>query len=193
MNTKEQEEIWKPIEGYEGRYEISNLGRVKSFYREETILKPTTSFNGYYRLSIRINKTRKTIKVHRLVAKAFIPNPNNYPQVNHIDGNKKNNNLNNLEWCNSKMNIRHAYEIGLKKRKVILILKNGIIMDCVSGTNAMKEKGYVCRRVYECLSGKMKLHKGCTFFEVKNISDINNHSIHSQTIKKYIQAELDLC
>ena len=115
-------EIWKDIKGYEGMYQVSNLGRVRSLkYRDKKgihILKEYTNKNGYKVIDLYF-KGKKTCNIHRLVAKAFIPNPNNLPQVNHMDGNKTNNNINNLEWCSIKDNAIHAYKIGLYKSKKI--------------------------------------------------------------------------
>lgn len=110
-------EIWKDIKGYEGLYQVSNLGRVKSTRRnKEKIMKPNKGKKGYLRLNFTINYKSKSFQVHRLVAKAFIPNPGNLPEVNHIDGNKANNNIKNLEWVTSKENCNHAWNIGLNKK-----------------------------------------------------------------------------
>lgn len=115
MSKERLEEIWKRINGYE-EYEISNLGRVKSFKRDRKgkIMKP--KFSGEY-LAVTLcadgQQERKTI--HRLVAEHFIPNPSGLPWVNHKDGNKLNNKVTNLEWVTPSENNNHAYEIGLKK------------------------------------------------------------------------------
>lgn len=109
-------EIWKDIKGYEGLYKISNTGRVKSFhYNREKILQPLISVRGYYKYTLVKNKTKKQCFMHQLIATAFIPNPNNYPCVNHINGNKKDNRIDNLEWCTIKENNQHAYKTGLNK------------------------------------------------------------------------------
>lgn len=105
-------ENWKDVPGYEGLYQISNLGNVKSLYSNK-ILKPSIDKYGYTRFSATKDKIQKTLIIHRLVAKLFIPNPNNLPQVNHKDGNKNNNCKNNLEWCTDSDNKKHAYKTGL--------------------------------------------------------------------------------
>lgn len=106
------EEIWKDIEGYEGLYQVSNMGRVKSL-RRNIILREGIS-RGYSVLNLSKNGNPLTKKVHRLVATAFIPNPNNYPIVNHKDENRTNNCVDNLEWCTQEYNLN--YGTGNKKR-----------------------------------------------------------------------------
>lgn len=96
-------ETWKNVRGYEGLYQISDLGRVKSLKK---ILKPSNS--EYKRVNLYKNGKIKTYYIHRLVAEAFIPNPENKPQINHKDENKYNNNVNNLEWCTHKENMNHG-------------------------------------------------------------------------------------
>ena len=101
-------EEWRDIKGYEGLYQISNLGRIKSLkdnhgkYREK-ILKPGNS-NGYFYVDLCKNSKGKLFKIHRLVAIHFIENPNNYPEVNHKDENSTNNCVDNLEWCTREYN-----------------------------------------------------------------------------------------
>lgn len=127
-------EIWKDIEGYEGIYQVSNLGRVKSLNRSKTfisktkegkeytltkkykekIMKQKTNIFGYNCIQLCKDGKYKKYMVHRLVASVFLPNPYNLPQVNHKDENKQNNCVENLEWCTSQYNI--TYGTGIKRR-----------------------------------------------------------------------------
>lgn len=106
-------EKWKAIEGTNGMIEVSNEGRVRSLLRgEPRILKTQTDNKGYQRVRVTICRAKKTFKVHREVAKAFIPNPNKLPQVNHMDCDKENNRVENLEWCTNQENQIHYVESG---------------------------------------------------------------------------------
>lgn len=99
-------EIWKDVKNYEGLYQISNIGRVKSI-RTNRILK-SNLLQGYPIVQLCVNNNRHTFEIHRLIANAFIPNPNNYPFVNHINEDRTDNRIENLEWCNQKMNVNHS-------------------------------------------------------------------------------------
>ena len=123
--------IWKPVKGYEELYEVSDTGLVKSCERvvhdsyHKTnklyggkLLNPTLTEKGYLQVTLN-NKTQKTYGIHRLVAEAFISNPNNYHVVNHIDENKQNNNVENLEWCTQKQNLEYS-RLKRKTRKEML-------------------------------------------------------------------------
>ena len=109
-------EIWKDISGYEGLYQVSNLGRIKRI-RNRTckILKEQKKQSGYIGCTLSKNGIVKHYKVHRLVAEAFIPNTEHKPQINHINGDKTDNNVNNLEWCTARENINHSFKAGLSK------------------------------------------------------------------------------
>lgn len=121
-------EIWKDIKGYEGLYMVSNFGNVKSLPRNRVdkngiiypvqgkILSNSCQNKGYLRVFLCKNNTPKTTSVHRIVASAFIPNPENKPHVNHIDGNRSNNHYSNLEWCTSAENNWHM--LNVLKRKI---------------------------------------------------------------------------
>jgi hypothetical protein len=116
-------ENWKDVQGYEGLYQVSNLGRVKSLshvnylgrLRQECILGNRLSDRGYHTAVLYNNGKSKSFRVHRLVANAFIENPNNKPHVNHIDGVKSNNLVSNLEWVTISENQKHAFKTGLNK------------------------------------------------------------------------------
>lgn len=114
-------EIWKDVIDYEGIYLVSNLARVKRIMSRKNptcdIMNNIYHPSGYVHISLTNNGKGRNFKLHRLVAIAFIPNPENKPQVNHIDGNKLNNLPSNLEWNTSKENINHAWETGLSKAK----------------------------------------------------------------------------
>ena len=102
-------EEWKDIKGYEGIYQISNKGRVKSLkFNKENILIPAKHNRGYLFINLCKNGKVKKYLIHRLVAEAFLPNPDNLPQVNHKDENKLNNNVENLEWCSNKYNVNYG-------------------------------------------------------------------------------------
>ena len=98
-------EEFRDIPGYEGMYEVSNLGRVR---RDGRILKPSKNKKGYLLVSLFKNGTKKNARIHRLVAQSFIPNPQNLPQINHKDEDKTNNAVENLEWCDSKYNNNYS-------------------------------------------------------------------------------------
>lgn len=107
-------EIWKDIKGYEGLYQVSNMGNVRSCnWRNQGVtqnLYLKVHNKGYKHIELVKNGKRKSHLVHRLVAEAFLPNPNNYPVVNHIDEVKTNNNVENLEWCTLSQNMRAYYD-----------------------------------------------------------------------------------
>lgn len=155
-------EIWKPIKGYEGKYEVSNLGRVKSLkdsrgnYREK-ILKTPPGKNGYLYVCLSLNNKHKGFTIHQLVAKAFIQNPNNFPEVNHIDENKENNSVDNLEFCTAKYNTRYsqAKKIGCYKGNKLIKIYNAI--------RDVDKDGFYNQLVCKCCRGKQKTHLGFTW------------------------------
>ena len=165
------EVIWKPVEGYEGLYEVSNTGIVRSLERFDngvhvpsTVLKPSKN-NRYAYVKLYRHSQHKIFRVHRLVALAFIPNPNNKPQVNHIDGNKMNNDSRNLEWCTQAENNRHAIDTGLQdpsrmieatRKKVVQLSKNGeVIKVWRSLTDAANSLGIQVPNITHCCNGRI--------------------------------------
>lgn len=117
-----RKEQWKAIKGFEKLYEICADGRIKA--RSGKIIRPYDNGVGYLTVHLYKNGERHTRKIHRLVAEAFISNPERKPQVNHIDGNKANNHVDNLEWATQSENMRHSYSNGLRakhRRSVVQI------------------------------------------------------------------------
>lgn len=153
-------EIWKDIVGYEGLYQVSNFGKVKNI-KTLKILKPSLTYNGYEMVKLSKNSKVKNFRINRLVAEAFIPNPNNYPIVNHKDGNKLNNNINNLEWCSYSYNLIEAYRLKLKtsrikSKKVNQIQNNKTIKIWNSTSEIEKKLGYSSGNISQVCNKKRK-------------------------------------
>jgi len=156
------EEIWRPIKNFEGLYEVSNFGRVK---REGRLKAQHKNNSGYFLVNLYKNNIQHTYLVHRLVAEAFIENPNNYQCVNHKDEDKENNNANNLEWCTRKYNINYgtcAERIGRAHSKsVIQIDKNGNIVEKYDSILcAERMTGISNGNIGDCLRGRRKTAGG---------------------------------
>ena len=149
-------EIWKDIEGYEAEYQISNHGRVKSLKNgKEQIIKGFANSKGYHIIDLYKNKEKKHFQVHRLVAKAFITNPNNYPIINHKDENPNNNHVSNLEWCDHRYNMNYG---TAKERQKETFKKNGKMK---KGKNP-KAKKVLCRttgEIFECMEDAKEKYK----------------------------------
>lgn len=152
-------EVWKDIDGYEGTYQISNLGRVQN---NGHILVPFDNGNGYLTVGLSKHSRVKKYKVHRLVAMAFLDNPFCQSDVNHKDGNKHNNDVSNLEWCNRSYNIRHAYEKGLNKTKKVIqkTIDNVVIREFESMQIASETTGTNCGHICACCKGNRKTANG---------------------------------
>ena len=135
-------EIWKDVVGYEGLYRINNKGDVFSV-RKSKNMKLCKTGNGYLKVGITKNGKTKYIDVHRLVAIAFIKNERNLKEINHIDGNKENNSVENLEWSTRSENVKHAYKNGLNKRikKVLKMKGNNIVerYDSISSASILNK------------------------------------------------------
>lgn len=156
-------EIWKDVDELEGILQVSNLGNLRTLDRlitdkngrekklEGKILKQSTTKQGYKTICFRFDGIKKNHRVHRLVALAFIPNPKNKPSVNHIDGNKTNNNLTNLEWCTNSENMKHAFSIGLKNPSNPN--KSGKIQGALHGKSKLTEEDVLLMRT-EYKNGK---------------------------------------
>jgi hypothetical protein len=173
LGTKGMKEIWKYIENFYGYYEVSNRGRIRSVdryvdhrfgysqLRKGKMKKITLDKDGYGLLHLYKNNKNHTRKAHRLVLQAFVPNPENKPQVNHINGNKLDNRVENLEWCTDKENKIHAFATGLRnhnsiKKKVLMSSKDNeplLIFDSI--TEASRETGINLGNICSCCKGKI--------------------------------------
>lgn len=196
MENKNNIEEWKDIEGYEGLYQVSNLGRVKSLDRiiyrnngriqtlRERILKPAKISGGYQFVLLSKDGKTKHCLVHRLVASAFIENPNDYTDVNHIDENKINNRVDNLEWCNRKYNMNYGTRNERARKAISKSLTNnlkrckpvaqidkstGQIINIWPSVRECGRNGFHQGNICSCCRGEQKTSKGYIW---KYLSDV---------------------
>jgi hypothetical protein len=180
MKTAEE---WRPVEGYENIYEISNKGRLKNLSRiikaprngtrfiGERIAKGSFDKQGYIKFSIAEFCKKKSKMAHRLVAAAFIPNPNGKKEVNHINGIKADNRVENLEWVTPKENIAHAIKLGLysnyaaieKNKKKVIDTSSGKIYDCIK--SASKCSGMSYKAFRSRINGRVKNNTNFKLYE----------------------------
>lgn len=149
-------ELWKDIQGYEGLYQVSNLGRVKNVKRGR-LLKQFINDIGYFKVVLHKDKKIKNFRVHRLVADAFIQNDNNYSIVNHKNGIKTDNRAVNLEFCTQKENINHAIKQGLKNDKIPVLqcdLQGNVIKKWDSMTEASEKLNIPLPSISSCCNNK---------------------------------------
>lgn len=161
------EEIWKDIEDYEGLYQVSNFGRVKRV-TTGIILKGGKNKDGYLLVRLYKNSIGSTKGVHRLVANVFIPNPENKPEINHIDEDKTNNKVSNLEWMTAKENTNHGTRNGRMSRSKSIPIIATNIKTCESqefyGTNeCARQLGLSPGSICKCLKGRYRQTGGFTF------------------------------
>jgi len=202
-------EVWKDIKGFEGLYQVSNMGRMKilahnnkrGYKRKGKIMKLSLNAYGYKQVGISKNDKHYTRRVHRLVAQAFIPNPNNYPIINHKDEVKTNNKVSNLEWCtveyNNNYGTRNARGSitktnGLRCKKVAQLDKKGnLIKVWISSADAGRH-GYNQSDVSACCYGLKEQHKGYFWIYYSEYikmdsKDIQNYIFHKKDNKKIVQ------
>lgn len=163
------EEIWKDIKGFEGKYQVSNFGQVARFYKHcpSKLLKPMVCTNGYLRVDLWTGKGTEKIRalVHRLVAEAFLPNPNNYRCVNHKDETRTNNRVDNLEWCTHKYNSNY----GTMPQKISTAQSIPVLQYTIDGkfikrwksfTEIQNEYGYDISAMSRCCKGEQATSYG---------------------------------
>ncbi len=179
-------EIWKVITEFPN-YEVSNFGRVKSLgryipvkagamrFKKETILKPKDNGKGYKAVNLSTGDGNFKVRyIHRLVAFAFLALTEGLDEVNHIDGDKANNEVSNLEWCDRSHNVSHAFSTGLRTAKkgreqhrykgdIHAFDSDGKLVMVLVGQKQMKDIGLIPSHVYNCVNGVYKTHKGFTF------------------------------
>lgn len=172
-------EVWKDIEGFEGLYQVSNLGRVKSLARKDimgrpvkgVLMKQRKTRNGYLLVTLRRNGKRDDRLTHRLVAMAFLINPDNLPQINHKNEEKTNNMVSNLEWCSSKYNANYGtrneriakHVEKAREQPIYAITSLGHRYYFCSIKKAAALLGLDGSDVSKCLNGKVKHHHGFSF------------------------------
>ena len=181
------EELWRPIPNYEGYYEASNLGRIRSVYRYKRVLKPMISNTGYERVDLFKNRHRKQYSVHRLVAITFVDNPDNKPFVNHRDENKINNCADNLEWVThvencrygtaierrtkhfdySKRKINNAGQIEACSKPIAQYTKDGrFVRNWKSASECARKNGWQISNIRRCCKKEYATAYGFVFKEV---------------------------
>lgn len=163
-----EKEIWKDLPGYKGYYQVSSLGRVRSLPRNGTkkevhVLSLNKKKTGYVNILLSKDNKRKTCRVHRLVACAFIPNPENKPQINHKNGCRSDNRVENLEWVSSQENIKHKFDVlnyKMSKRnpKSVRCIETGQEFECIKDAERFYGKSYGA--IQHAVNGKTKTAYG---------------------------------
>ena len=188
-------EIWKPVIEFEGLYEVSNLGRVKSLrYRgshtKNDVLAPVTGPHNYKQVHLHKDKEISTRYIHRLVAQAFIPNPDGLPEINHMDENPANNHVDNLEWCTSKYNKNYGHraekmaaaKVGrfrgenAAKRTPVVCVETGKHYPTMR--MAADDVGCSYSKISLCCSGKRKTTGG---YHWRYAEEVNTHGARDST------------
>ena len=190
MKLNNMNEEWKDIEDFKDKYEISNFGRIRNKLTNH-IYKMTNQYGWYFAIILYDNTHKRTARIHREVAKAFIPNPNNLPEVNHKDLNKQNNRVDNLEWCTRKYNTIHGIKNGAKtldglnkynKNKsyekygyIYQFSKSGEFIDKhFSALSASIKTGICHRNILQCINHEPKRKTAGGYIWLKESEVVNN-------------------
>lgn len=191
-------EIWKDVIGYEGFYKVSSLGRLSSMgrfvkfgskflYKDPSLISDTSNENRYNKATLKVNGKKKPVNVHRLVAEAFLPNPHNYRCIDHIDGVKANNQIDNLRWCSDLQNQNNPIT-RIKQRKTLIDKKSSFAPKPVvrideNGTTTVyatacetKSFGFNQSMVTECCKGNRKHHRNYKWMYLSDYENLINKS-----------------
>lgn len=164
-------EVWKAVEGYDDMYQVSTQHRVKSYkWKTPRLLKQALDTKGYLFVNLWKNNKQQQHRVHRLLAKAFIPNPDNKPCVNHIDEVRNNNDLDNLEWCTHKENSQHSirkFGGGGCPLHYKFLNPEGELVEIFNLKEFCKDKNICASNMCVVHSGKERMHKGWTKYDSK--------------------------
>lgn len=163
-------EEWRDIKGFEGLYQVSNLGRVKSLNynktKKEKILKPINNGRGYLYVTLWSNGKSKRFRVHRLVGQTFLDNPNNLPVINHKDENPMNNCVTNLEWCTYQYNNCYGTKLERTSKslsKKVACYKDKHLIKIYNSIKDTEKDGFNQGNVWSCCNGRYKSHRGFTW------------------------------
>lgn len=173
-------EIWKDIPEYEGLYKISSLGRIISSYSRR-ILSPTISGHkgkDYYAITLVKNGIKKRFHIHKLVALSFIPNPNNFPCIDHINTDRFDNRVENLKWCSFSQNNLNPIT-NSKKFKPVVQLKEDLLIHVFNSINEATKHGFCLSRIIGCCKGRYKRHKGFQWMYLSDYETLINKSKNS--------------
>lgn len=193
-----RKEIWKPIKDYEDYYEVSNFGNVRSkgrkvwngkgfYFKKGRLLKKIKHSTDCWKVELYINGNRKGHRVHRLVAEAFIEKIDGKDLVNHLDGNRLNNHVSNLEWCDQKRNMQHMYEYGLKESNFHKN-KEKILIEYVNDEKCTISK---LSKKYKCSHSTIKKYLKSNGIPIKHISELQNkYHIDKKKMVQYFQQGL---
>ena len=199
------EEIWKPIMGYEGLYEVSNLGRVKRLKKDkEFILKPIINKFGYLHVSLSKNNIVKNYRIHRLVAETFIPNPDNKPDVDHINTIRTDNRVENLRWVTKQENqnneLTRSHLRNNRITKVVQLDLNGELIKIWDGAVDVEKDLNVSRMpIGQCCRGERKTYKGYIWMFYEDYNNMSHEEFNKKIeyvnkndkIKKVVQLSLN--